>query len=57
MLRYAEVRRTHNGRGRCSTYAANADTLAQTGRQLAEMVLAYLGGELKALPSDGETPF
>lgn len=56
MLRYSEVKRTHNGRGRSSTYAGDTDTLAQTGRQLAEMVLAHLAGELKTQADDG-APF
>jgi len=42
LRRYTEVTRRWNGRGKSSTYAANADTIASTGRQLAEMVEAYL---------------
>jgi hypothetical protein len=56
MIRYSEVKRQHNGKGKSSTYTGNADTLAQTGRQLAEMVLVYLSGELAEMPI-GESPF
>jgi hypothetical protein len=55
-LRYTEVARRHNGRGRTKTYAADADAVADTARQLAEMVLAYLDGHLYSEPPT-EGPF
>src|SRR5690606_38353342 len=46
LLAHTEVKRQHNGRGRSATYAADTDAIAQTGRQLAEMVIQHLQGEL-----------
>lgn len=58
LLNHTTVVRPHNGRGRCATYAANVDAIAQTGRQLAELVLAYLEGELAPVPAaTAERPF
>lgn len=58
LLDHTTVVRQHNGRGRCATYAANTDAIAQTGRQLAEMVLAYLDGALAPVPNaTDEQPF
>lgn len=56
MLRYSEVKRQWNGKGRSSTYVGSTDTLAQTGRQLAELVTAYLDGYLDDTPVD-DLPF
>ena len=39
VLRYTEVVREHVGRGRHRTYAADPDTIAETARLLAELVL------------------
>lgn len=43
LVQHTEVKRRHNGRGRCATYAADVDAIAQTGRQLAELVLEFCG--------------
>jgi hypothetical protein len=42
VLADTEVKRTFNGRGRCQTYAQSVDAIAQSARQLAEDVIAYL---------------
>lgn len=42
LMGHTEVERAYNGRGRARTYAANVDAIAETGRQLATMVLEYL---------------
>lgn len=56
LRQYTEVTRQHNGKGRPPTYAARVDAIAQTGRHLADMVLAYLdaGGLDGAHGLDGE---
>jgi hypothetical protein len=56
LRRYTEVTRRWNGKGKSSTYAADADTIASTGRQLAEMVEAFLDGKLEAADTN-ELPF
>lgn len=56
VMRHTEVTKPHNGKGRTATYAGNADQVAQSARQLAEMVLAMLEG--KPLPTvDSDSPF
>ncbi len=47
MLEETEVKRQYNGKGRTATYSANVDAIAGTGRQLAEMIIAYLDGKLQ----------
>jgi hypothetical protein len=42
--------------GRPATYATNIDTIAQSGRQLAEMVLALLEGKPPTVNND-DSPF
>lgn len=42
LRQYTEVTRPHNGKGHAPTYAARVDAIAQTGRQLADMVIEYL---------------
>ena len=42
LLQYTEVTRRSNGRGRHPTRQADPETIAQTGRHLAELVLSYL---------------
>ena len=56
LMEYTEVKRQHNGRGRSATYMASLDTIALTGRQLAQYVLDYLdaGGLDGAHGLDGE---
>lgn len=57
LMQYTEVTRPANGRGRPPTYAARVDAIAQTGRQLAEMVLAYLdAGGVDHLDAPTGTP-
>ncbi len=41
VLQYTEVVRRHNGRGRCSTYAADVDAIVGSARHLATLVLAF----------------
>lgn len=45
-MKITEVKRQFNGKGRSATYVGDVDELASTARQLAEMVQAYLAGEL-----------
>ncbi|MFN8467312.1 MAG: hypothetical protein U0X20_17270 [Caldilineaceae bacterium] len=49
--------RSYNGRGRSAVYEAGVDTIAGTGRQLAEMVIAYLNKELPPIPLNDGLPF
>jgi hypothetical protein len=60
MLKYSELKEPNkgryslsNGKNRSYTYIGSTDTLAHTGRTLAEAVLAYLKGELKEITDDG----
>lgn len=57
MLEQSTILRYHNGHGRPATYPANIDAIAGTGRQLAEMILAYLDGDLKPLNTRTDMPF
>lgn len=57
LMRYTEVKRHHNGKGRCATYSADLDTIAQTGRQLAEMVEAYFNTITSTEEADNELDF
>lgn len=57
LLEYTQVTRDYNGRGRPSTYAARVDTIASTGRQLAQMVMAYIDGQLAPVSADDDCPF
>lgn len=43
-------------RDRSAGYSTSKAEMARTGWQLAEMVLAYLDGELKASTWDGDEP-
>lgn len=56
VIERTEPSRESNGRGRMSSYKHSKHEIASTSRQLAEMVLAYLDGELGSLPDDG-SPF
>lgn len=57
LLSYTHIRKPHNGRGRQTRiYAADVDTIAETGRQLAEMIIAHLNGELRPIIND-DLPF
>lgn len=47
LRKYTTVTRAYNGKGRRRTYAADVDTIAETGRQLAEMVELFLDGRLE----------
>lgn len=56
VMRSTEITKPHNGHGRTATYAGNSDQIAQSARQLAEMVLGLLEG--KPLPAiDVDSPF
>ena len=46
---------THQNTRRPDSYPASKEEIADTGRQLAEMILAYLKGELDA--TTDELPF
>lgn len=52
ILEQTETKRTWNGRGRSSTYAAPAGEIAPTARQLAEMIIQYFDGALAPFESD-----
>lgn len=59
LLSYTHIRKPHNGNGRgrqTRIYAADVDTIAETGRQLAEMIIAHLNGELRPIIND-DLPF
>lgn len=45
--------RRHNGRGKPNSYVGTVGELASTGSQLADEVLAYLGGTLGPIEDDG----
>lgn len=55
--RYTTVQREHNGKHRCRTYAANVDAIAESARQLAEMIEAYLNGEQSPAEPETNLPF
>jgi len=52
LLDHTEIESESNGQG----YAATMDVIALTGRQLAEMVIAYLNGDLSPIDA-GDLPF
>jgi hypothetical protein len=49
LLRSTKVTQHYQGKGRPARYVAGIDTIAQTGQQLAEMVIEYLNGELESV--------
>lgn len=57
LMKYTEVERHYNGRGKSPTYASDRVAIRDTGRQLAEMVLAHLDGALESKSIIKETPF
>lgn len=56
VLANVEIKRHYTGRGRRREYAADPDTIADSARQLAEMVLAMLDGNLTPINGD-DLPF
>lgn len=55
VIKNTTVTKYHTGQGRSRQYAADADTIADSARQLAEMILRHLDGELPAI--SGDCPF
>jgi hypothetical protein len=56
VMRHTETVKPHNGKGRTATYVGSTEQVAQSARQLAEMVLGLLEG--KPLPAiDDDSPF
>jgi hypothetical protein len=56
VLRYTEVVREHDGRGRHRTYAADLDAIAEAARLLAELVLGEQSPEGSAKHAGKTTP-
>lgn len=53
LLDATEIKRPHNGRFRGPTYIGTVNEIAPAARQLAEMVLKYINGELEEIELDG----
>ena len=56
VLRYTEVVRDHDGRGRHRTYAAEPDAIAEAARLLAQLVLGEQQRSEQPVKRAGKTP-